>query len=345
MSIIEVFSGGSGDRPKSIPRPVSTWEISAELEQRVWGMSRGDRFLVLADPGHSLWPYVFFRARCLAGDEACCHGVSPADLCSSQALAWLKHVFGIATVVYAVPALLQLAARILGAPLHPPLSFNGVRLILLGGSYQHLQRSEIEAFFPSAQIKRFYGTAECSFIGHGSVEAGSDMDQAGYCFFPEVEARVDAMEQLWIRSPMTVSPSQWHATGDRVLLSGHCLQQPEAANGPLSTQFKWLGRTDRLINVSGNKHSPEAAERTLQRVFSHPELAVVGQPDPRRGERAFLVYRDTKDWDFQRLTQSRRLLATHHPEFPTLASMLRVMDWPMMSNGKLAHHRLLRTAR
>ncbi|MGA1301146.1 MAG: hypothetical protein ACO3X3_01455, partial [Burkholderiaceae bacterium] len=201
--------------------------------------------------------------------QSLCKGlpVSPRDQLASILASELS-------VLYAVTPLLQLLCRQasrLGVQAYC------VEKIIAGGSAWPARLTELcRETFPNAQLICFYGAAELGYVAHSGPSEPLRP-------FPGVQLRTDEQGQLWVRSPLTMSPSEWLASGDCVTWAS-----TDADVNP-KLGFYVCGRVDRVINQAGSKIQPEPIEEYLKSALETTELALLGIPDSLRGERLALL--------------------------------------------------------
>jgi acyl-CoA synthetase (AMP-forming)/AMP-acid ligase II len=184
------------------------------------------------------------------------------------------------------------------APAHNDLS--SVELVLSGGAPLSAARQEaVAARLPHAAVGQGYGLTETSVgVAVGDRDTGSVPGSVGRVL-PDTELRVVDGE-LWVRGPQNtrgylgrpdataalIDHDGWLHTGDvgRVDADGNV----------------WIvDRLKELIKVNGHQVAPAELEGLLA---THPlvaDAAVVGRPDPERGEIpvALVVARDELDPD------------------------------------------------
>ena len=249
--MLRVQSGGSTGAPKQIDRPVHTWLHSAQVEAQVFGIEPRDRFAVLCDRQHSLWAYAEFRAQ-LSG--APCLGLSAAAIASLDSGLKSQWTSAAPSVVYGVPELVATAARRLQRQL---AAAESVRLLLLGGGplLPGFPMEMVRAAFPFARIWHFYGSAEASFIGF----AAPGMP---YEPLPTVEVSIREAGDIWVKSPMVITPGHWVNTGDLGAWDSH-------------GTFRVLGRALRQMVIKGKKYAVEPLELALMERFGAARIALV----------------------------------------------------------------------
>ena len=354
--MVHVQSGGSTGAPKRLRRPIETWVTSAQLEAQAFGLSAHDRYSVLGSPSHSLWCYVHFRA---AQHAAPCAGLSASEI-AAWSLRLLQQWNAVApTVLYGVPELVATFARQLQRHAQTALS---VRMVLLGGGpvSPSFPADLMRSIFPNAGLWSFYGTAETSFVGyqrldlpnqgsedledhcraqgiHGGqpTQPGSVPSEAApFVLFPSVEIDIraegdqDRMGEIWVRSPMTITPEAWVNTGDL----------GRWADGG---RFHLLGRAARQLAFKGEKHLVEPIEQTLMQRFDLARVALLANS---QGQVCCLIANCSSEAGAggpvtahgPSLEQVNAACRDHDPGFPGVRRVitLAAKDWPISPAGK-----------
>lgn len=326
---IAVKTGGSTGQPRQLARPMDTWIQSASAERQAFGLEDTDRFAVLGHPDHSLWAYVQFRAR--IGSSAFL-GVSQFNSKSIQALNQFQP-----TVLYGVPELVLIVARLLT---RDGQTLASVRLALLGGGPAPVGLSEhaLKETFPNAEVWTFYGTAEASFIGFSRLFEP-------YRCFPSVKVQIRDEGEIWVRSPMTISPSEWINTGDL----GRWADSAGGMNKSRERLFELTGRTSRQLMVKGVKHPVEAVETVLIQAFQHRiALDRVALTADTRGVTCLVLSPPAEVGPVSDATLSidleevNMLIQRDFQGFPVVRRLvaLRASDWPITAAGKTNWHAL-----
>ena len=354
--MVHVQSGGSTGAPKTLRRPIETWVTSAQFEAQAFGLSAHDRFAVLGSPSHSLWGYVHFRAAQLA---APCVGLSASDIAAWTSSALRQWNAVAPTVLYGVPELVATFARQLHRHAQPALA---VRMVLLGGGpvSPSFPAGVIQSIFPNASLCSFYGTAETSFVGYqrldlsdeGSehaedqgrakgIHAGQSTQPGSvpsevppFVLFTSVEldirteAKSSGIGEIWVRSPMTITPQSWVNTGDL----------GRWADGG---SFHLLGRATRQLVVKGEKYLVEPIEQALMQRF---ELAPVALLANSQGQVCCLVAGCSGEAGAggsatvhgPSLEQVNAVCRDHDSGFPGVRRVitLAAKDWPITPAGK-----------
>ena len=310
---IKVFSGGSCGDPKQLLRPRQSWLDSLSLETQAFGLRPDHRYGVLGSAQHSLWSYAMFRGE---QTQSLCKGlpVSPREQLASILASELS-------VLYAVTPLLQLLC---GQASRLGMQAHCVEKIIAGGSAWPARLTELcRRTFPKAQIICFYGAAELGYVAHS--EPSEPLRP-----FPGVQLRTDEQAQLWVRSPLTMFPSEWLASGDCVAWASI----DRDVNPELG--FYVRGRVDRVINQAGSKIQPEPIEEYLRSALETSELALVGIPDSLRGERLALLLGPELQFRYSELGHAMRNLPESMGALLKGAKLLQLKAWPTQPNGKLS---------
>jgi acyl-CoA synthetase (AMP-forming)/AMP-acid ligase II len=320
---IAVKTGGSTGQSRQLARPRDTWVQSASVESQVFGLEGADRFAVLGHPDHSLWAYVRFRAQICSSAFL---GVSQFNSKSVQDINQFQP-----TVLYGVPELVLTAARLLT---RAGQTLASVRLVLLGGGPVPVGFSERElrGAFPNGEVWTFYGTAETSFIGFARPFEP-------YRCFPSVEVQICDGGEIWVRSPLTISPSEWINTGDL----GRWSDSVSRTGKDASRLFEVTGRASRQLMVKGVKYPVEGVERALTQALSHTvELERMALVADVRGVTCLVfspsavagaIYDKPSSMD---LEQVNALIQQDFRGFPTVRRVVRLftVDWPLTPAGK-----------
>jgi long-chain acyl-CoA synthetase len=301
---------------------METWVKSAEAEAQAFGLTAQDRFAVLGSELHSLWGYAHFRAE-LVG--APCVGVSAQVLSSHKSETLQQWDAQAPTVLYGVPELVATFARLLQRQRRAALS---VRLLLLGGGpvSPAFPTKLIAAVFPAARLWSFYGTAETSFVGYRRLPGTSEQGhlQEAYQPFPsgQVDIRVEGdtggVGEIWVKSPMTITPDVWVNTGD--------LGQWASDGG-----FRLLGRANRQLVIKGEKHLVEPVEEALMRQFGLERLALMA--DDLGQVCCLMVSSGGEARSLEQVNEAMRSLDRTLPGVRRVIA-LKAEDWPITPAGK-----------
>lgn len=260
-----LLTSGSAGHPKPVAITFENFEASAVGSLEALDLRPSDRWLASLSIAHVGGLALVTRAALLGSSLVLRGPFEPETFHSLAARGEITHASLVPTMLHGL-----LLSRP-GAPVPPTL-----RCLLIGGAPagEALVRAALEAGFP---ISLTYGLSEAtsqvatappSLVRQKIGSVGSPL--------PGVEVRIDATGELLVRGP-TVAPGQ--ASADGWLHTGDLARQD--GDGHL-----WItGRlSDRIITGGVNVH-PTEVERVL---LAHPgvsDVAVVGVPDPRWGER------------------------------------------------------------
>ena len=264
-----------------------------------YGLNEDDRILGLSPVGHAVgFTHALRMCFAIGGSIALLDRWNPEEALS------LAQTEGATFVSGATPFLLDLAY-------HPALrnydSFQSIRVFLCGGATipQRLMEDSREAF-PSTFTSPLWGMTECGGVATCPLDAPLEklMTTDGLpCEGMELQV-VDQDDcplppyeegELLVRGPMLTKGyyAQPELTGESYLENGY-FRTGDLAKMDDDGYVKITGRIKDLIIRGGVNISTAEIENVL---FSHPDVsnvAVVGMPDPRLGERicAFLTLSD-----------------------------------------------------
>jgi len=214
--------------------------------------------------------------------------------------------------------------------------------LLLGAAPVSADRLGLLSGLKQKVYQGFGMTETCS---HMALRRLNPPDDGIYRALPGVEWRVDQDDCLCLRGAATAH--RWVQTRDRVQ--------------PVADGFRWLGRTDWVINVGGLKVHPEMVEERMNTLrLDIPQLntllngdfVVMGQGDPYKGQLPVCVVEDpsvnpdiqsplsgvvdprySPDW------LKPHLKAEEIPRF-----LLRIPQFPRSSMGKVLRRTLAEKA-
>lgn len=255
-----VFSSGSTGQPRGIVRTVDSWQASVSPFSDITGISAQDHVWLTGPLWSSLFLYGAFHARAL-GARMLFRDDDPAS----------------ATALHCVPSQLPGLLRRADAGGLPLLR----RVVVAGDHCPAFLRSQAES--AGWRVVEYYGAAELSFVAWG--EGGEPMHP-----FPGVQTEV-RQGLLWARSPYLA----------RGYLTDDATQETTGRDGPLRFDpqgwatvadlarpipggLEVLGRGDTAVTTAGHTVVVEEVERLLRGLPDVDEVAVLGMPDPRRGQ-------------------------------------------------------------
>jgi len=101
-----------------------------------------------------------------------------------------------------------------------------------------------------------------------------------------------------------------------------------------TSEFKWLGRTDNIINSGGIKLIPEEIERKISKLIP-VQFVIVGVPDKKLGEKIAIVSKESLKVELNKING---LL----PKYERIQSAFVVNYFPVTQNGKIRRKELVK---
>lgn len=321
------FSSGSTGRPKGVVRRHCAWVQSYAAATRAFSLRPGGRFLV---PGPLHFSASLFAA--LHTLETGRTLILERRFSPRRVAALLQS--GISGA-FMVPTLYQAVVDEGGGP--APAA--DLCLISCGEKLRPTLRQALASRFPAARIYEYYGSSETGFISFLPPELAAQAESVGLPF-PGVEARVAQGGVLHVRSAMMAAgylgagqavvhfagADGWVATGDLARIGPDGLIYLE-------------GRADDAITSGGATVFPAEIEAVLARHPAVAEVAVVGRPDPVRGEEivAAVVLRPGAEVSTAEL---RRACRAGLAPYKRPRAYLIMPDLPRTATGKVCRRRL-----
>jgi cyclohexanecarboxylate-CoA ligase len=325
-----LYTSGTTGRPKGVLHSHNSIHALIRQIGDCWQVRPGDTFLVPSPIAHIGGSIYAFECPLLLGTTAVLMDRWNADeAVALMAAERCTHIAG------ATPFLEQLLAAAAGAGTRLP----GLRLFVCGGaSVPPSLIREAAGFFQGAVVTRVYGSTEVPVTTIGSP---SDPDHAA-----ETDGRAGFAE-------VKLCGGEIFARGPQMLV-GYLRPEDEAgafdADGFFRTGDlgRWVdeeylvvtGRAKDIIIRNGENIAPKEIEDVL---IDHPgiaEIAVVGLPDTRTGERAcaVIVPRDLPGPD---VTSLRSFLQERGiARFKTPEQVVIWKDLPRNDAGKVLRHQI-----
>lgn len=318
------YSSGTTARPKGAVHTEKTLALIADGFVQRYSLVPDDVVLVAAPAGHAVG---FVYGVELALRAGCAMALLPSW--SATACAELTARYGCTLVAAPTPLLLDVVEL---AEQDGPGPFASLRVFLCGGApipTSLLERAR--AALPETDVTAYYGTSECGGVTTCPPDAAErkKLTTEG-APLPGMEVCVDGGELLvrgvqLARGYWSGGESHrfradgWFATGDEATLD---------ADG----YIRIVGRLDDRIVRGGVNISPVEVEQVLA---AHPavrEVAVVGAPDPRLGQRvaAIIVGEPTSLADLREHCRAAGLAKLKWPEL-----VVPVSELPRSPSGKV----------
>jgi cyclohexanecarboxylate-CoA ligase len=276
-----LYTSGTTGRPKGVLHSHNSMHALITQLREHWQVRPGDRFLVPSPIAHIGGSIYAFECPLLLGTSAVL-----MDRWNAGSAVELIEREGCTHIAGATPFLEQLLTAAERAQTRLP----ELKLFVCGGASvsPSLIRRAAD-YFDRAAVTRVYGSTEVPVTTVGApLDPDHAADTDGRPGFAQVELRGDGGEI--------------HARGPQMLV-GYLHATDEAESFDAAGYFRtgdlarWVddeylvitGRTKDLIIRNGENIAPKEIEDIL---ISHPgvaEVAVVGLPDPRTGERACAV--------------------------------------------------------
>ncbi|WP_145991888.1 AMP-binding protein [Neptunicoccus cionae] len=259
------LTGGSSGPPKVIRRSASSWGYSIAVLAGRLGLGPDARVGVFGDLTYSLSLYAAVEALCCG---AHLHFLPRSGLAAR----------GI-THLYATPTQLRLIRQIAPDVTH---------VISGGGPFDPETAAHVATILPNAQVWRFYGAAETSFITLADSSAPANAVGAA---FPGVDIEIrdpkgqpcqsGAEGLVWVRSPMLFTEYASGQSGSTQVKDGWITVGEIGRLG--SNGFLFLtGRQDRILTIADTSVSLDQLEIGLITAGA-TAAAVLPVPDPLRG--------------------------------------------------------------
>ena len=324
------FTSGSTGLPKGYRRHHRSWTESFRHDALEFGITPEDVILAPGTLTHSLFLYALVNGINVGARVILCRRFRPDAVLR---LISREH----ATVLYGVPTQLQLTIRAAG-----DVPLPSMRLILSSGAkWSASERDPLRHLFPHARFAEFYGASEASFITVANAEEGCPDASVGRPFSGVVVTVRDrdghalpagTTGYVFVESPFLFMN---YACGEVSDLLRHGEAVSIGDLGFLDPQgfLHLVGRASRKIVTSGMNVYPEEIERVLERHPTVAAAAVLGMPDPSRGERLIALVRIHADAAVTAATLIAYLRAAL-PLYKVPRVYACVPDWPLTRSGK-----------
>ena len=297
------FTSGSTGLPKGFRRHHLSWAETFRITLQTFGPVAGGRVLAPGRMSHSLFLFGALLGLWSGGGTSV-----QSRFSAGRTLATLAD--GSCPVMVSVPSqllmLLTAARRRRIGPI-PQLKL----LLISGARWAHENTAPLQALFPQARIITFYGASETSYVSwmqatpdappqavgrpFGNVQvhigaaetlpqasgSGNDLHETGDHADPPTRPQPSL---IWIRSPMLFIDyvNGQDATAARRV--GEWLTVRDIGWQDAQGNLYLVGRENRMIVTQARNLFPEEVEA---RLMAHPDIAqvaVLGLPDPQRGQ-------------------------------------------------------------
>ena len=310
------FTSGSTGLPKGFRRHHRSWAETFRITLQTFGPVAGGRVLAPGRMSHSLFLFGALLGLWSGGGTSV-----QSRFSAGRTLATLAD--GSCPVMVSVPSqllmLLTAARRRRISPI-PELKL----LLISGARWAHENTALLQALFPQARIITFYGASETSYVSWMQATPDAPPQAVGRPF-GNVQVHIGAAETLpqasgsgngphetgdhadpttrpqpgliWIRSPMLFIDyvNGQDATAARRV--GEWLTVRDIGWQDAQGNLYLVGRENRMIVTQARNLFPEEVEA---RLMAHPDIsqvAVLGLPDPQRGQVVHAVLMRPSDED------------------------------------------------
>lgn len=337
-SAVFKLSSGSTGEPQAFAASAEQLAFDAWHIFRTMGLRRSDRTLAAVPLTHS-----YGLGSCLV--PLLLWG-TPLVLPSCNLPAALAHTLAAAKVEHfpAVPAMVRALASLPDLPSWPSL-----RVCLTAGA--PLSPRDAAAFCAATGHKPhvFYGSSECGGITYDRTNTCPH--EEGAVGTPLAGVRVDVVDEKGLPLPTGVEGrvrvrsravvlAAIPPLGDPQVLTPGCFFTGDAGFFDDQGVLHLTGRLSEVVNVAGKKVHPEEVRRVLETLPGVMSAAVVGVPDPHRGQvlGAVLAVSPQAGLTVHRvITYCRARLAPY--KVPRKVAL--VPELPLTARGKLAKRDLL----
>lgn len=191
--------------------------------------------------------------------------------------------------------------------------------IIIGGAAVHRNLKEkikaaLERSGSKTRVFETYGMSET--LSHIALKQIFPIAEEAFTVFPDIRISTDERGCLVIEAP-ELNPEML-ITNDLVKISEN------------EKRFRFMGRTDNVINSAGLKIFPEQLEDLLRQEISR-EVIFIGKPDEKLGEKLILVIEGEKTPLIEKqLSEIQYPTKNHRPK-----EILYLEKVPRLPNGKI----------
>ncbi|MHB1126814.1 MAG: class I adenylate-forming enzyme family protein [Bacillota bacterium] len=308
------MSSGSTGAPKLIERDHQSWVRAFPVQSEVFSLSGDDRLFLTGSMVYTANLNSLLHLLYTGGTVVLAGNDWPRG--------WLKEItLHKITSIFMVPANYRLLLKILESPL------DRITALVSGGAKMDPDTlRSMKDYFPGARICEYYGASE---LGHVSwATAGDLLKYPGTVgkAFPGVKFWTED-NLIWVESPYLAPQYRPRATvGDLGEIN---------ADGFLFVQ----GRQNDMINMAGVKIVPAQIEKILNLCPGLTESAVMGVPDPLRGQKV-VAWVVSSNPDLT-LKQIKAFCREHLPRHSRPQEFIFLEEMPRNTSGKLDRRGLM----
>jgi cyclohexanecarboxylate-CoA ligase len=277
-----MYTSGTTGRPKGVLHTHNSLHALIRQIGQHWRVAPGDAFLVPSPISHIGGSIYAFEAPLLLGSRAVLmEHWDPAAALALMRAQRITHMAG------ATPFLQHLLAAARQAHEHLP----ALKLFVCGGaSVPPVLIQEAAAWFTGAAVTRVYGSTEVPVMTVGAPRVGDLIHAAGTDGRPGIaEVRLGPGEEICARGPQMLAGYIRAEDEDQAFDAAGFFRSGDQGRWVDGDYLVVSGRLKDLIIRNGENIAPKEVEDLL---IGHPaiaEIAIVGVPDARTGERACAV--------------------------------------------------------
>lgn len=328
------FTSGTTARPKAFLRNRTSWRLSLDAGESVFGLDRSSHTLA---PGPLVHGLTFYALAETLHAGACFHGM--ARFAAAPAFDWLS---GDITRLVAVPTMLEALAREAQAR---EATLPTRQITTAGAALPEALLARLPGAFPHARITNYYGASELGFVSlahHAPDGAGglATHSRGVGRAFPGVEIEIRVADHpappgtlgtVFVKSPHPIegylfAPGEtaftrrdgWASVGDLGALDA-------AGNLTLA------GRADGMVISGGYNIYPQEVAEVLAAAPGVSGAQVLGLPDAYLGARLVGVVSGAASG-----AALAAFCAAHLPRYKVPRAFFALDDWPLTASGKVA---------
>jgi acyl-CoA synthetase (AMP-forming)/AMP-acid ligase II len=339
------FTSGTTGNPKGVLHCFNTTLTTCETFNRELAVTANDVMLDYLPVGLN-WGYMTLVQAAMAGARV----VLMERFSAEGALDLIEKE----RVTY-IPTAPASIVAMLNAPSLARRDLSSLRLVITGGASAAVETIKaFQAAVPHARLVELYGMLETGYhsftrliddplkvngtVGHCVEEMGlriidDDGNDVPYGEVGEIAAVGPSIHLGYLDNPAAnrdaFTPDGWFRTGD--------LGQFADAEG----NVRIAGRKKEIINRGGKKYFPREIEELL---YEHPKIvqvAIVGAPDPRLGEKNCLCA-IVKPQTELRLDEIVNFLRGRVADYKLPEALVVMDDFPMTPTGKIRRPELVK---
>lgn len=314
------FTSGSTGNPKAFVRTQASWVSSFEVAEKVFKLTKEDRFMAPGPLSHSLSLFGATHALHLQASFYLMEKFNPKEV--RNAIHRKK-----ATVVYLVPTMIN-------ALITQERTDEAVTFLSSGAKLSSKLIAQLKKVFPNASVYEYYGASELSFVSYTTEDTRENQAESVGKPFPNVKINI-IDKKIYVKSPYVFSHYLNDPAANQNVKSSHGISIGDLGflkNGLLTL----VGREDNLIITGGINVYPEEVEKVLKTLPSIKELMITSLPNDYWGEQIIALVEWHNSPDLKNLKElSKQLPIEMRPR-----RYYEVRNLPYTQTQKLARHEI-----